>query len=237
MTNLLGYCIFVFIWREVYRQGTGTEAVRRTELFAYLAMAFVLNFALTLAFESRFAQRLRAGSVTADLLRPLGFTPFQLAQAFGDAAMNLVMVFPLFLVGWLYLGAALLPPDVLHGILGLVSIALAFLVNFGISYLCMQASFVTYSSYGMHFTRLALHQVFSGLVAPLTLFPQPLRGIAERLPFRHVIDTPASVWLGLTPLECVPQMLAEQALWAVALIAISAGLLRLVLRWHQTQGG
>jgi len=101
----------------------------------------------------------------------------------------------------------------------------------------VQASFVLYSPYGVLFTRLALHQAFSGVAAPLSLFPPALYGVASVLPFRHVIETPVSIWLGRVPIERAGWSLLAQAGWAAALLAAGAGIFGLVLSRHQIQGG
>jgi ABC-2 type transport system permease protein len=236
VANSLGYLVFFLVWSEVYRGGGG-GALSSERLFPYLVTAFVLNFALSLNVEVRFGQRLRQGLITSDLLRPLGFMPFQLAQAVGDAAGNLVLVLPVLGLAMFEFGGAVLPGDAISLSAGLLSIALGLLVNFGVSYLVVQASFVTSSFYGVYFTRVALHQVFSGLSAPLVLFPPALRAVAEWMPFRHVVETPVRIWLGHAPLAEVPVLLAEQAAWAVGTLALSVSLFRVALGRHQVQGG
>jgi len=236
VANLLGYIVFFLVWSEVYRQGDGLSVTGR-ELFPYLALAFVLNFALTLNVEVRFGQRLRQGLVTSDLLRPMGFMPFQLAQAVGDAMGNLLLVVPVILLALVSFGGALVPAGLESCVAGLVSVVLALLVNFGVSYLVVQASFVTSSFYGVFFTRIALHQVFSGLSAPLVLFPEGLRRVANWLPFRHVIETPARIWLGQVERSEIAALLGAQALWALGLLSLAVALFRTALSRHQIQGG
>lgn len=236
VANAVGYVVFFLVWAEVYRGGGG-GALSSERLFPYLVTAFVLNFALSLNVEVRFGQRLRQGLITSDLLRPLGFMPFQLAQAVGDAAGNLVLVLPVLGLAALEFGAALLPGGLLSCGAGLLSMVLGLLVNFGVSYLVVQASFVTSSFYGVYFTRVALHQVFSGLSAPLVLFPPVLRAVAEWMPFRHVIETPVRIWLGHAPLAEVPLLLLEQAAWACGTLGLAVALFRAALGRHQVQGG
>jgi ABC-2 type transport system permease protein len=93
------------------------------------------------------------------------------------------------------------------------------------------------SGYGIFFLRGALHQVFSGLSAPLVMFPPPLRAVAEALPFHHEIETPARLWLGLVPGREVPALLATQAAWAFGLILTGELIFSAVMRRHQIQGG
>ncbi len=231
------YCVFLLVWREVYRQNPHPGPIEEAPMMAYLVSAFLLNAVLTLFIELRFLQRVRLGLVTSDLVRPLGFMSMQMAQAVGDALVNLAFVVPIFVVGYVLLGSALLPASPLSMLLGLVSAGLAFLVTFGISYLIVQASFVLQSGYGVLFARAALHQVFSGLAAPLVMFPAGLRAAARYLPFRHVIETPVVLWLGMAPSAAAPVLLAEQAAWGAGLLAFSSLIFGAVMRRHQVQGG
>jgi ABC-2 type transport system permease protein len=87
------------------------------------------------------------------------------------------------------------------------------------------------------FARAALHQVFSGLSAPLVMFPPPLRRVAAWLPFRHEIETPARLWLGQASLAEAPSLLLQQAAWGVGLVLAGELVFRAVMHRHQIQGG
>lgn len=236
-TSALGYVVFFLVWRELYRSGTASALMPKAELFSYLLVAFVLNFLLSLQVENRFGQRLRQGLITSDLLRPLGFLPFQLAQAVGDVVMNLLFALPVYAAGYFFLGSEVLPRDASSLALGLVSVALALLVNFSISYLLVQLSFVTQTLYGVYFARAALHQAFSGVAAPLSTFPALLGAWASAMPFRHVIETPARILLGQAAPAEIPALLLGQLAWGVGLLALSSAIFHSVLRRHQIQGG
>jgi ABC-2 type transport system permease protein len=236
-TSALGYVVFFLVWRELYRSGTASALMPKAELFSYLLVAFVLNFLLSLQVENRFGQRLRQGLITSDLLRPLGFLPFQLAQAVGDVVMNLLFALPVYAAGYFFLGSEVLPRDASSLALGLVSVALALLVNFSISYLLVQLSFVTQTLYGVYFARAALHQAFSGVAAPLSTFPALLGAWANAMPFRHVIETPARILLGQAAPAEIPALLLGQLAWGVGLLALSSAIFHSVLRQHQIQGG
>jgi ABC-2 type transport system permease protein len=231
------YCVFLLVWMEVYRVNPNPGPVTEGAMKAYLVAAFVVNSILTLTLEMRFMQRVRMGLVVSDLLRPLGFLPFQMAQGVGDALVNLVFVLPIFAVGWAFLGPTMLAAGLGSALLGVVSLVLAFVVSFGVSYLVVQAAFVLQSGYGVLFARAAFHQVFSGLAAPLVMFPEALRDVALALPFRHIIETPVRLWLGLVPAGEVPALLLSQAAWGVGLLGLGEAIFRAVMRRHQVQGG
>ena len=199
--------------------------------------AFVTSEVLTLSVDWRVLQRVRMGLIATDVIRPLGFVTFQMAQAVGDLLVNALFALPIFAVGLHFVGGGLLPPDLASAALGLVSGALAFFVSFGLTFLIVQAIFILHSGYGVVTAKMALHQVFSGLSAPLVLFPESLRNVAVWLPFRHVIETPVTVWLGHADRASVPRLLAAQAAWGAALIAGGALIFNAVLKKHQVQGG
>ncbi|HVZ34565.1 MAG TPA: ABC-2 family transporter protein [Polyangiaceae bacterium] len=237
LASAAGYCIFLLVWSEVYRQRSGAPALPSAQIFPYLVTAFVLNFTLASSLESRAGLRIMRGFVSVDLSKPMGFMPWHLAQALGDLVGNALLALPLAAVGSAALGHGLAPPSASAGLLGLGSLLLGFLVNFSMGFLIIQAFFVTDSYYGVAFTRTALHGAFSGLSAPLALFPEPLRSIAAYLPFRHVIETPARVWLGqIQGLEAL-RFMSLQALWIAVLLPLACGVFRVALRRVQIQGG
>jgi len=237
LASACAYCVFLLVWVEVYRRNPNPGPFSRDQMLAYLVVAFLVNSLLVISLEFRFLQRVRMGLVAGDLLRPLGFLLFQLAQATGDLLVNVLYALPIYALGLVFVGSALLPASAGAVLAAVVSMLLAFLIAFGVSYLIVQASFVLQSGYGILFLRASLHQVFSGLSAPLAFFPRPLRAVAEALPFHHEIETPTRVWLGLARGSELPNLLAMQALWAFGLIAAGELIFSAVMRRHQIQGG
>jgi ABC-2 type transport system permease protein len=237
LASVASYGVFLLVWLAIYRENPRAGPLSRDEMLAYLIAAFLVNSLLVTSVELRFGNRLRMGLIAGDLLRPLGFLMFQMAQAVGDLIVNLVYVLPLFAAGYGFVGAAILPASALSVVLTALSVALSFLIAFGVSYLIVQAAFVLQSGYGVMFLRASLHQVFSGLSAPLVMFPPPLRRVAEWLPFHHEIETPARLWLGLVPWQEVPRLLAGQAAWGVGLVLAGEVIFGAVMRRHQIQGG
>jgi ABC-type uncharacterized transport system permease subunit len=177
------------------------------------------------------------GLIATDVIRPLGFGTFQMAQALGDVLVNLVFATPIVVVGLWFVGGGLLPASLPTALCGLASGALAFFVAFGVTFLLVQAVFILHSGYGIVTAKMALHQVFSGLAAPLVMMPEALRDIAAWLPFRHIIETPVTIWLGLAPSASVPGLLAAQAAWGAALVGLGTLIFSSVLKKHQVQGG
>jgi ABC-2 type transport system permease protein len=237
LASAIAYSVVLLVWLEVYRRNPNPGPLPLAKMLAYLVSAFVASEVLTLAVDWRVLQRVRMGLIATDVIRPLGFVTFQMAQAVGDLLVNVVFALPIFAVGLWFVGGGLLPPTPTSALLGILSGALAFFVSFGMTFLIVQAIFILHSGYGVITAKVALHQVFSGLSAPLVMFPEELRSVAVWLPFRHIIETPVSIWLGQAPAMAVPALLVGQALWGVALVSAGSLIFGAVLSRHQVQGG
>jgi ABC-2 type transport system permease protein len=236
-SSAFGFCIFILVWSAVYRDNSAHSGVRYEDLLPYLVVALSANTAQTLNVEARFGVRLRLGVVVHDLLRPMGFLAFQLGQAVGDLLANALFAIPVYTLGLVLVGPSTLPPHPMCLVAGAASFVLAFLITFGVSYLWLQVAFVSNALYGMVQARLALHQIFSGVSAPLIAFPSALRLMAGWLPFRDTIETPVRIWLGQAPAESIAYLLLRQAAWATALLSVGAVLFNSAVRRHQVQGG
>ena len=230
------YLIPMLVWRYIYA-AKSQQVLSSEALFPYLLIAGCLNFGFSMSVEGRVGQRIRMGLIATDLLRPVDFQLAQLAQAASDGLFNLTLMLPVFAIAIAYWGGAAVPHGVFSFAGFLASVLLAFIILFAISFIFVQAAFVTYSGYGIFVARSALQQTFSGLSAPLILFPPTLRAVSEWLPFRHTIHTPTAIYLGWLSGGAVWRALGEQLLWAIALLALGRLLLDWSLRRFEIQGG
>lgn len=237
LSSSVGFAVLLLVWRQAEAGREAPSVYPSERLFAYLSVAFILNFALTLSVEVRFGSRLQGGMIAFDVMRPLGCMALHLAQAVGEALGAAIIAVPLYGVAWVVFRDGVLPPSADWLALGLLSTCLAVLLNFAIGYLAAQSLFLTLHYYGVTQSRVALHYAFSGLAAPLALFPAGLHSVAIALPFRHVIETPVLIGLGLVPRASVSALLLQQLVWAVGLLGGALVLFRAGFKGHQLQGG
>jgi ABC-2 type transport system permease protein len=227
----------MLIWRHVYQASPGALTLPKDELFSYLLIAGCLNFVAIMNVEGRVGQRIRLGLVATDLLRPVDFQLTQATHALGNALFNLLLMLPLFGLAFLLWGDVALPASPAALAAAVLSALLGLAILFAVSYIIVQASFVTYSGYGVFVARHAMQLTFSGLSAPLVLFPDWLRAVAECLPFRHTIHTPISIYLGWIGGAEITRALAAQLAWAAGLLLFGRWLLGVSLRRFEVQGG
>jgi ABC-2 type transport system permease protein len=237
LTAVLTFYIVWVVWAQVYTGVPQPGAAPREQLFAYLTLAFCLNYSLTMNGEFRVAQRIRMGLIATDLLKPLDFQWMQLAQSLSDFCFNASIGLLSFFLAWGILGQSLAPSSFESLALFLPSFVLGFLIHFAVMFLFVQGIFFTTNNYGISVARGALHMTFSGLSAPLHMYPQALQIVGHFLPFQHVLYTPIRVYQGTLCGEEALWAIGRQAIWAFGLLLIGRMLFRRIVQSLEVQGG
>jgi ABC-2 type transport system permease protein len=228
------YLVTMLLWSYALKGKPGADA---HAMFVYLTLSFMLSYASSLFLERTIGERIREGLVATDLLKPVDFQLFYMVQSLSDLLYQGALAMVIFGLGLIFLGGDLLPPTPEAALGGVLSVALAFLVQYGICFIFVQGIFITNSNYGIFISRLALHQIFSGVFAPMTFFPPAFKAVAMLLPFHHVIFTPVSIYLGrIQGLEII-QALGSQLAWAIALLFLGRLLFRAIVSKIAIQGG
>ena len=227
-----GFAFTLLVWR--YAQGGGPDAPR---FFAYLNIAFALNFTLSMAFERYVGERIREGLIATDLLKPVDYTWLFFFQAASDIVFQAAFGLVVFALACLYLGAAMAPASGAALSLAALSAVLAFWVQFHLGFLFVQMIFATHSNYGPFTLRMLFHTAFAGVFAPLDVYPPALQHFAMLLPFRHVIYTPVAIYQGRLLGADVWNAVGSQVLWGLALFFVSRFSFSIIRRYLTIQGG
>ncbi|MEP9383247.1 ABC transporter permease [Nocardioides cheoyonin] len=181
-------------------------------------------------------ERIRTGDIAVDLYRPVGVLHWYLAADLGRAAFHLLArgVGPT-VVGAVLFGLVVPSPVAMVGFL--VSVVAALLVSFAIRFLIAAAGFWILDVAGLKVLASVLAIFFSGLALPLNIFPDGVRTLALALPWASYVQTPADIWLGRHTGGAVVLTIGVQLLWAAALLAACALVLRAATRKVVVQGG
>jgi len=228
------FSLTLLVWASI-RPAQGPEGAR---FFAYLCLAYALNFTLGFTLERHVGERIREGLIATDLLKPVDMGGLFFIQALSDGMFQ--VLFALVAVGlaaWVLGPAAVAPASAYAAGLSVLSLLLSVVVQFHVCYLFVQLIFFTHSNYGPFSTRQVLHNIFAGLFAPLDVFPAPLRRVAEALPFHHIIYTPIAIYQGRIAEADAWGALGSQALWGLGLFVVSRWSFDRIRRNLSIQGG
>ena len=104
-------------------------------------------------------------------------------------------------------------------------------------FLFVQGIFYTTNNYGMSVARGALHMTFSGLSAPLDMYPPALRAVGAYLPFQYVLYNPIRIYQGTLTGFGALEALAHQAIWAAGLFLVGRWIFGQIVKSLEVQGG
>ena len=223
-TNTVFGFIQAYILLAVFEHRTDVGGYDTADTLTYVWLAQALIMTVYIFGWQELALRIRDGSIATDLSRPLDLQRYWLAYDLGRAPYHLIFrgVLP-FVVGALVF--QLQYPSALNVVAFLVSVTLGVVVSLGFRFLYNASAFWFVDIRGVMIVAISLSLFFSGMVLPLTFFPDWLRTLSYALPFASIMQTPIDLWLG-KPHWSTAVMLLLQIGWALALL----GLGRLTLR-------
>jgi ABC-2 type transport system permease protein len=226
ISHVLDPLVYLVVWTTVSRSSGGSVGgYGAAEFAAYFIVLMLVNHVTYTWIMFEFEYRVRHGSLSFALLRPVHPIHSDLA----DNISSKIITFPLILAAAAILAMIFQP--VFHveawaAAAFLPALLLAFGVRFLMEWTLALAAFWT--------TRVgAINQVYfiaalflSGQMAPLSLLPAPLRLAATILPFRWTTSFPVELLLGRVGWTDALTGLCVQAGWIVLCLL----LLRLVWR-------
>src|SRR5947209_7240992 len=210
--------VLIFVLGELWKTTYSARGAKLLSGFSISDMIWYLAAAETIAtsmpaLTRRIDQEVRSGQLAYLLGRPCSYIFYNFAQYIGERLVRLII------------------NGVVAGAVALIFVGLPHLTWMGVvawplvAFMALCIDFVAYFSIGLLafwtedtnsfsfvFSRLTL--VLGGVLAPLEIFPQPLRSIAQALPFSAILYGPART---LVHFELYPFLgLLEQQLITIA---------------------
>jgi ABC-2 type transport system permease protein len=224
--HVLDPLVYLVVWTTVSRSGGGNVGgYGATEFAAYFILLMLVNHVTYTWIMFEYEYRVRHGSLSFALLRPVHPIHSDLA----DNVSSKIITMPLILAAAALL--ALIFRPVLHvdawaAAVFVPALLLAFGVRFLLEWTLALAAFWTTRVSAINQVYFIAALFFSGQMAPLSLLPAPLGLAASILPFRWTMSFPAEILLGRVSRTESLTGLCVQAGWIVLCLL----LLRLVWR-------
>ena len=177
------------------------------------------------------------GDVGSDLLKPMDFFKYWLAQDLGRALVNLLLRGILFMLLFELAYDLTYPQTAVHWLIVSISIMLSWLISFGFRFLVNLAAFWTPNAKGIGRFGFVMAWFFSGQLMPLRLFPDWVQTIAAFTPFPHMLNTVVELYIGIIDGPAAWVALLTQLIWAISLVIICQFVLKTAVRRLVILGG
>lgn len=238
LTYLFNVSVYYFLWRAVFRNAGQTVAgMTLSDMVTYVAVGWAIRSFYFNEIDRDLGTQVQEGRLAMNLIRPVDFQLVMIADAAGQSAFRAVLfTIPISFV--LALIFPLKPPaSPTAAGLFLVSAVLSFFLVAALNFLVGLVAIRSKSILGILRAKYLVFELLSGLLIPTTLFPEPLRTILLWSPFPHINFTPVILYLGKTTGLEAARLLALQAGWTIALLALGQWAWRRSQRRITIQGG
>jgi ABC-2 type transport system permease protein len=178
-----------------------------------------------------------SGDVASDLLKPMNYYSFWLAQDLGRAVAGLLTRGLTMMIAYALFFDITTPNSVGQWLALGVALVLSWLVSFAWRFLVNLASFWTPNAFGVVRFGFILSWFLSGFLMPLRFFPDWFVRLAYLTPFPHTVNTIVEVYLGVVTGPALIRALLGQLLWVLGLVGTGQLVLRVGVRRLVIQGG
>lgn len=178
-----------------------------------------------------------SGEVGSDMLKPMNYYVFWMAQDFGRAAVQVLLRgLPIMLVYALIFDITY-PTHLGQWIVFAITIVLSWLISFSFNFLVNLAAFWTPNARGIGRFAFGFAWTLSGFFLPLRFFPDWFVTMANFTPFPSTVNTVVEIYLELLTGTALLEALLIQVFWGVVLIVAGQLVLRAGIRRLVIQGG
>jgi ABC-2 type transport system permease protein len=240
-TGIVTYFIYVsvyyFIWKAIYEHSTSIEGFDFPHLLTYIGVGWIIRSFYFNNIDQELAYQVIEGRLAMDLIKPVNIQLMYVARAAGESIFRLGMLtVPTALV--LFLVFPLRPPaSVRHGGAFLVSVILSFLIVAAINFAVGTFALRLQSILGLLRAKFFLLELFSGLLLPISFFPEVFQKIFNLLPFEYISYVPMLIYLGKLDGNGLARAIALQVFWVAVLLAIGHAMWSWSSRKVTIQGG
>lgn len=218
LTSVTVYLLTI-VWTAAYGGLAAVSGIGLRQTLIYLTIANLQLYFLQSDLAGDIQGRIREGSISFDLSRPVGYPSQLMAAATGDVIgqlpMMLVAIPAAFIVGELGW-----PASWAAGFGYLASLFFAWLISQQLSILIGLVSFWTLETTGFSMMYRLIGNFCTGALIPLWFMPDAMRAVVQVLPFQSIAFVPVSIYIGEPATGSLGTALLLQAFWAVAMVAV-----------------
>lgn len=210
----------------LYDLQTSVEGITVKGAITYAALGQALIGCLSLFHWYDLMITVYTGDISSDLLKPMNYFTFWMAQDMGRAIVQLFSRGITLMIGFALIYDLQWPTSPGHILVIAISVILSWLLSFSWRFLVNLCAFWTPNAQGIVRFFFVLSWFFSGFLMPLRFFPPWVIHISQLTPFPHTFNTVIEIYLRVLTGADAYLATLHQLLWALALIGIGQLVLR-----------
>jgi ABC-2 type transport system permease protein len=221
VTYFLNVTVYYFIWSAVYAGGRTIAGYNLAQIITYVSVGWIIRSFYWNTIDQEMAYEVIEGKIAMDLIKPVSVQWMWISRAMGESGFRLTLLtLPTAVV------VALVFP--VQGPASRQNFALFLLAVFGSFFLMGAINFMIgtcaiplKSILALIRAKFWLIELLSGLLIPISFFPNRIQQVLAWLPFEHIAYTPLQIYLGKFDRASALRALGIQWLWVIALLFLA----------------
>lgn len=220
LNRIVEVVVYIFVWQAIYSQTGNAGGFTIEQMVTYYILVTSLRPFAIWGINDEMSHSIKNGKIDKELLSPITYFQYYFGRHLGELAFGVLVALVSFICCAIFWKVTL-PINIASFVLMIIVIAISIPIGFFIQMIVGTAGFYTNSIWGMTIFRRAIISIFSGIIAPLTLFPEWFQKISNILPFKEFIYTPVNIYLGQIGYNEIILVIIKQLIWIVVLYIIA----------------
>jgi ABC-2 type transport system permease protein len=218
ITYFLNVTVYYFIWSAVYRGGISIAGYNLAQMITYVSVGWMIRSFYWNTIDQEMAYEVIEGKIAMDLIKPVSVQWMWISRAIGESAFRLgLLTLPTAVVVALVFPVQG-PASRENFLLFLVAVFGSFFLMAAINFMIGTCAIPLKSILALIRAKYWLIELLSGLLIPMSFFPDRVQKVLAWLPFEHIAYTPLQIYLGKLDREMALRALGVQWLWVIMLL-------------------
>lgn len=236
MLGSLLMIIMLAVWLSVSRNGR-VNGFSSGDFVAYYMVGWVVRNVTAVWSSWELDRAIREGTLSSQLLRPINPIHNEIAANWVEKSLRIVIIIPIAAIVLLVSPGATLVLTPLSIVAFVVAVFGAWLLVFLSDYLVGMIAFWTSQTAAFIEGLYGVRMLFSGIIAPLAMFPQTVQDALRWTPFPYMLNFPTEILTGrVTTLDQLLFGFAMQIVWIAVLVVVAGAVWRKAIRSYSAVG-
>src|SRR5271170_1693998 len=218
ITYFLNVTVYYFIWTAVFHSTPSIAGYNLPQIITYVSVGWIIRSFYWNTIDQEMAYEVIEGKIAMDFIKPVSIQWMWISRAMGESAFRL---------GLLTLPTAVIlalvfpiqgPASRENFLLFIAAVAGSFFLMAAINFMIGTCAIPLKSILALIRAKYWLIELLSGLLIPISFFPDRVQKVLAWLPFEHIAYTPLQIYLGKLDRASALRALGIQWLWVIALL-------------------
>ena len=221
ITYFLNVTVYYFIWTAVYSGNQPIAGYSLAQMITYVSVGWMIRSFYWNTIDQEMAYEVIEGKIAMDLIKPVSVQWMWIFRAMGESAFRLgLLTLPTAVVVALVFPVQG-PASRGDFFLFLVAVLGSFFLMGAINFMIGTCAIPLKSILALIRAKYWLIELLSGLLIPMSFFPEQIQKVLAWLPFEHIAYTPLQIYLGKLDRIHALRALATEWFWVVVLLVLA----------------